>query len=138
MPYNIMKKKREDYMERRENVVKDMVLPVIKTVAAVMIVTAVLLLILSFLLYKLRFSDNILLIGIGIIYFLANMAGGFIIGKVKEQKRFIWGMSVGFTYFVILAFVSFLVTQSLFGNGVPALIGFICCIMGGTFGGMIS
>ena len=125
-------------MEKGKNVIREKVLPVAKTVAAAAVVTAVLLLILAFLLYKLKFSDNILMIGIGVIYFLANFAAGFIIGKVKEQKRFIWGMAVGASYFVILALVSFLVTQNLFQNGVPAPVGLICCVLGAALGGMVS
>ncbi len=125
-------------MERRENIIRDTVLPVIKTVVAVVVVTIVLLFILTFLLYKLQFQDQTLLIGIGIIYFMANFVGGYIIGKVKQQKRFIWGIAVGFTYFIILAIVSILMTSGIFQNGVPAVIACICCVFGGALGGMIS
>lgn len=125
-------------MEKNHPGVAKAALSVLKTVIAVVIVTIVLLLILAFLLYKLKFSDKIVLIGIGIIYFVANFVGGFIIGKVKEQRRFIWGIAVGVTYFFILGIVSFLITQTFFNNGVPGIIALGCCVGGGALGGMIS
>lgn len=125
-------------MEKREKLIRDLAMPIVKTVTVTVIVTILLLLILTLLLYKLKFSDNIVLIGIGIIYFVSNLAGGFIIGKVKEQKRFIWGMAVGITYFVVLCIVSFLVTQNFFQNGMSPAVAFLCCLLGGAVGGMIS
>ena len=125
-------------METREKILRNMAIPIIKTVIAMVIVTIILLLVLTLMLYKFKFSDNIVLIGIGIIYFISNFTGGFIIGKVKEQKRFVWGMAVGITYFAMLCIVSFLVTQSFFQNGMSPVLGLLCCVLGGAIGGMIS
>lgn len=125
-------------MENKDNIVMKMVMPIIKTVVAVVIVTIVLLLILALMLYKLKFQDNVILICIGVIYFVANLIGGLIIGKVKMERKFIWGMVVGLTYFFVLGIVSFIVTQSFFSNGVPGIIALLSCAAGGTIGGMIS
>ncbi len=89
-------------------------------------------------LYKFKFQDNVILICIGVIYFVANLVGGLIIGKVKMERKFVWGMSVGLTYFFILGVVSFIITQSFFSNGIPGIIALLCCSAGGTIGGMIS
>ncbi len=118
--------------------IKGIVLPVLKTVLAVSIVTGVLLVVFAFLLYKLRFGDKVVDGGIIAIYFLANLVGGLIIGKAKEEKKFIWGLVVGLTYFFILAVISFMVTGAFFANGVPVLIALIACSVGGMLGGMLS
>ncbi len=124
-------------MDKKVNI-KDIVLPVLKTVLAVSIVTGVLLVIFAFLLYKFRFGDKVVDGGIITIYFLANLVGGLIIGKAKEQRKFIWGLVVGLTYFFILSVISFMVTGVFFANGVPAIVALLACSIGGTLGGMLS
>lgn len=125
-------------MNKQENTIKSMVVPIVKTVIAVAAVTVIMLLILSLLLYKLKFGDKILLVGIGVIYFVSNLVGGFIIGKVKEQRRFLWGLAVGVTYFLVLTLVSFFVTGEIYQGSMMPVAGFLCCATGGMAGGMLS
>ncbi len=125
-------------MEGKKDSIKEKIIPVLKTIVAAAIVTVLLLMILALLLLKVGFSDKTVLIGIGIIYFIANMAGGFILGRVKEKKRFIWGMAEGFTYFLVLSVVSFLVTGHVYQGEMPVLAGLLCCVGGGFLGGIIS
>lgn len=125
-------------MEGKKYFIKEKILPVVKTVVAAAIVTVLLLMILALLLLKAGFLDKTVLIGIGIIYFIANVAGGFILGRVKEKKRYIWGIAEGFTYFLVLSLVSFLVTGQVYQGEMPVLAGLLCCIGGGFVGGIIS
>ena len=125
-------------MEKKGNVVKENLIPVAKTIVVTAIVTIVLLMVLALLLLKAGLEDKTVLIGIGVIYFAANMAGGFIIGKVKEKRRFIWGIAVGVTYFLILSLVSFLVTGQVYQGDMPVIAGLLCCVGGGFVGGIIS
>lgn len=125
-------------MEKKGNAIKENIIPVAKTIVVTAIVTIAMLMILSLLLLKVGFEDKTVLIGIGVIYFAANMAGGFIIGKVKEKRRFIWGLAVGITYFLVLSLVSFLVTGQVYQGDMPVIAGLLCCVGGGFIGGIIS
>lgn len=73
-------------MDKNGNAIKQNLIPIAKTILVTAIVTIALLMILALLLLKIGFNDKTVLIGIGVIYFAANMAGGFIIGKVKEKR----------------------------------------------------
>lgn len=125
-------------MDKNGNAIKQNLIPIAKTIVVTAIVTIGLLMILALLLLKAGFNDKMVLIGIGVIYFAANMAGGFIIGKVKEKRRFIWGIAVGATYFLVLSLVSFLVTGQVYQGEMPVVVGLLCCVGGGFVGGIIS
>lgn len=125
-------------MDRKGNAVKENLIPIAKTIVVTAIVTIILLMILALILLKAGLEDKTVLIGIGIIYSAANMAGGFIIGRVKEKRRFVWGMAVGITYFLVLSLVSFLVTGQVYQGDMPVFAGLLCCVGGGFIGGIIS
>lgn len=117
---------------------KDNLLRIAKIIVIDVLITIVGVLLLSFLTYKFRFGDNIIKIGIVIFYALSNFIGGFIIGKIKENKKYIWGALTGVVYFCVLLILSVLVTGELFGNGNMAVIAFASSVIAGTIGGMLS
>lgn len=102
------------------------------------IVTAFVLLILSFLMLKLDLSGAVISGGINFVYIISAFTGGFFIGKKTEQKKFLWGLLMGIFYFVILMLIS------LFMNRVsPLPMGsffsvFVISSLSGMLGGMIS
>lgn len=114
------------------------ILQVLKAVIVVAVVTAVLLLLLAFLLFKFNLSDGLIMAGIIITYVVSNFAGGFIIGKVRGEKKFIWGIIVGLVFFVSLSVLSLIVTGELYGSGLRALGALAACVIGGMLGGMCS
>lgn len=117
---------------------KKSVLQVLKAVIVVSAVTAILLLILSLLLYKLNLSDTAVMVGIYIVYILSNFSGGYIIGKVRGEKKYIWGIIVGITFFIVLSILSLVLTGQLYGSGGRAVYALLACIFGGMAGGMCS
>ncbi len=117
---------------------KDYILHIIKVVIVDVIITFIGVLLLSYLLYKFRFGDDILRTGIVIVYVISNFVGGFIIGRIKETKKYIWGAVTGVIYFIALALISALVTGELFGNGNMAMMAFMASVIGGMIGGMVS
>ena len=100
-------------------------------------VTVVLLLLLSFLLYKYDLGEQKVEIGIIATYLLSTMAGGFAVGKMEKTRRFLWGAGLGILYFLLLAAVSAGVYRSVQGGG---KMGIACalCVAGGMIGGMLS
>ncbi len=113
-------------------------LQIVKVVIIDIIITIIAVLLLSFLTYKFRFGDSTLRIGIVVVYAISNFAGGFIVGKIKENKKYIWGALTGIVYFIVLSIVSVIVTGELYGNENMAVFAFVASVIGGTIGGMLS
>ena len=102
------------------------------------ILTAAMLLLLSFLLFKMGLSESVVSMAIIAIYVISTFAGGFIAGKKLQNRKFMWGLIIGCTYFVVLAVVSVLVNQSVFELGESMLTTLVLCGAGGMLGGMLG
>ncbi len=122
----------------RENNISSLILPIVKTALAVIFFTFAMIFLLAVIIFKFHINDSVINNCILVIYFLANFIGGLIIGKVKKEKKFLWGFLTGLTYFIILSIASFIVLQSFYSAPLPAVFAFLCCILGGMAGGMIS
>lgn len=102
------------------------------------LITAFILLLLSFLMLKLNLPGAGISAGIIAAYILSNLIGGFLVGRKAEQRKFIWGFIMGVFYFVILLLISLLMNRAEpmpLGNLFTAL---IICSMSGMVGGMLS
>lgn len=102
------------------------------------IVTAFLLLLLSFLMLKLDLPAVAISGGIILAYIVSSFIGGFFVGKKTEQKKFLWGLMMGVFYFVVLLMISLLwnkVSPMPIGNLLTA---FVICGISGMIGGMLS
>lgn len=102
------------------------------------VLTASLLLLLAFILYKFRISESIVNIAVIVIYISVTFAAGFIAGKYYKVKKFLWGLVLGSVYFLILVLVSLIggVSDAVIGSGVVTT--WILCAGGGMLGGMLS
>ena len=114
------------------------VLQVVKATISVAIVTVILLLIMAFMLFKFNLSDGFIMVGIYITYVVSCFVGGLIIGKVRGEKKYLWGMIVGLVFFVTLSLISLIVTGELYGSGMKAIGALVACVLGGAVGGMIA
>lgn len=114
------------------------VIQILKALLASYIVTGILLFILTFLLYKFNLDEQMVTAGIVAIYVLSTFAAGFIMGKLKKSKKFIWGLLMGGIYFLLLFGISFGVYRSFEGNGTSVLTTFLLCTGGGMLGGMLA
>ena len=110
----------------------------LKSLLASYIVTGLLLLGLTFLVYKFELDEQVVVAGIVAIYVVATFMGGYIIGKLTGAKKYIWGMIVGAVYFALLFFISYGVYREFNTNGISSITTAILCIGGGTLGGMLS
>lgn len=114
------------------------VVQIVKVIVIDIIITMIATLILSLLLYKFKFGDSILRACIVGVYAISNFVGGYIIGKIKETKKYIWGAITGFTYFLLLTLISIIVSGELYGNGNMAIMALLSSVIGGSIGGMLS
>ncbi len=102
------------------------------------IVTAFVLLILSFLMLKLDLSGAVISGGIHFVYIISAFTGGYFMGKKTEEKKFLWGLLLGIAYFIILMLVSLMmnrVSPLPLGNLLSV---FVISSLSGMLGGMIS
>lgn len=111
---------------------------VLKALLAAYIVTGILLLILTFLLYKFELNESLVSAAIVAIYVVSTLIGGIVIGKIARVRRFVWGLSLGIIYFALLFLITLGVYRTLNGDGVNLMTTFILCAGGGMAGGMIS
>lgn len=123
-------------MEKRQKNIK--VIWWIKSLLASYIVTGVLLLILTFFMYKFELNEKIVSAAIVGIYVVSTLVGGIIIGKLTREKRYLWGLILGIMYFVLLLIITLGVYRTLNGDSVSIVTSLILCAGGGMAGGMIS
>ena len=64
----------------------------VKTLIIAYVITAVLLLLTAFGLYRLHLSDWQVMAAVVIIYALSCFAGGYILAKAQKSRRMLWGM----------------------------------------------
>jgi len=117
---------------------KSMVMTILKSLLISYIVTGILLLALTLLLFKLDLNESKVSVGIIFIYILSSFIGGFIVGKSTKSRKFIWGIVIGAAYFIVLTLISLLINktfQSDMGNFITT---FVMCVGGGMIGGMLS
>lgn len=106
----------------------------IKSLLASYIVTGILLLVLTFFMYKFELNEKIVSAAIVGIYVVSTLIGGMIIGKLTKSKRYLWGMVLGIIYFVLLLLITLGVYRTLNGDSVSIVTSLILC----AGGGMIS
>ena len=97
-----------------------------------------LLLLLAMLLYKMELEESAVRIGIIAIYVVAGIAGGFLMGKIMREQKYLWGLAAGAIYFVLLFAVSVAVKGGFDLDMTRVLTTMILCGASGMAGGMIS
>lgn len=111
---------------------------ILKSLMLAYLVTGICLLILAVALYKLHLSENIISIGIIVIYALASLIAGFFAGKCFGNHKFLWGLFSGAGYFLILLAVSYAMKEDpkeIVSNVYTTL---AICAGSGMLGGMLA
>ena len=122
--------KREIYTEK--------VIFITKCMLMAYILTAGLLLLLAFMLYRFGLSEKVVSICIIAIYIVVTFLAGMLAGKKAGKRRFLWGLAMGITYYMILVIVSMIVNkgaQAVAGNMLTV---FFLCAGSVMMGGMLS
>lgn len=112
------------------------------TLAVMYVISGSLLLLLSLGLYQMDLSESVVRIGIIAIYIASGFAGGFLIGKRMQDKKYLWGLASGALYFLILFLVSLVLKQGmgeeLMMEPVKLLTTLVLCAVSAMAGGMFS
>ena len=123
-----------------EQINKGSVRPVffLKILAFSYVLTMVSLMLLALFLYKFRFGEVVVNVGIILIYIFVCFMSGFLTGKRMERKKYMWGFLVGMGYFAILALVSLVLKKETGQLGADFLSTMFLCAGSGMLGGMLS
>ena len=107
--------------------------------ATAVLVTTLLLLLLTVLIYNTDISGTVSGILMVVVYVLGPFAGAFVLGKMMQYKRFLWGMLLGLVYFAVFVLVSLLTAEE---GATPEIRDYIQVLLavlpGGILGGMFS
>ena len=114
------------------------VFQILKALLASYIVTGILLFAVTFFLYKFEWDEQMVTAGIIVIYVVSTFVGGFILGKIRRARKFLWGLVIGVLYFVLLFLISFGVYRNFDGNGTNVITTLLLCAGGGMLGGMLA
>ena len=117
---------------------KKSLLAVGKGIICAYVVTAVILVILSFLLYRFHIPDSAVKGGIIFSYVFSCFVGGMVVSKVPEGRKYLWGLLTGVIYCVILLAVSMVWNRMMFANLSGTMSVCFLCLMGGMLGGMLQ
>jgi len=110
----------------------------IKAVLISYIITAIILLVLSLLLYKANIGDNIIKIGVVVTYIVSSFIGGFLAGKGITERKFLWGLICGGIYVAVILTISLMLGGQKDGNITNYLSMILLCLGSGMLGGMVS
>ncbi len=115
-----------------------MIVTFLKEILIQMIISAVLLACVSFIVLRMTPGMAVTKVLILVIYGISTFIGGYIIGKVMNKRKFVWGAISGIVYFAIIAIIAFIVKGGIDTGTVGIISGFIVSVAAGTIGGMIS
>ena len=117
--------------------VKSKALKLLKSVVVAYILTAIVLLALSFIMYKTKMSLNGANGGILLTYVISCLTGGLLFSGSMMEKRYLAGGLLGVAYFLVTYCVSAVWNQSLMAQMPGMLTAFLICVFSGMLGGMI-
>lgn len=108
------------------------------SVFVMFIISAVLLLVLALLLYKIELTEAVVKIGVVVIYVVSGLFGGILMGRMMREQKYLWGLAAGTIYFLVLFAASVLVKGGFDMDMAKTATAFILCAASGMAGGMIS
>lgn len=111
---------------------------VVKSLIVSYVLTAVMLLILALMVFKMNLKQEGVEIGILVIYIVSSFAGGFLAGKLGKTRKFLWGLAIGAGYIIVLLVVSLCMNHGIEGTIGGCLVRLVLCTGSGMLGGMLS
>lgn len=111
---------------------------VIKCMLGAYVLTAGLLLLLAFMLYRFGLSEKVVSICIILVYIIVTFLAGLLAGKREGKRKYLWGLVMGVLYFGILVAVSLVVNKGVEDVAGNMMTVFFLCAGSGMLGGMVS
>ena len=111
---------------------------ILKSLLVSYVITGILLLLLAVALFKFELNEKAVSAAIVVIYIMATLLGGIVIGKFARVRRYLWGLGLGIGYFALLLLITLGVYRTLNGDAANLVTTLILCAGGGMAGGMLS
>jgi putative membrane protein (TIGR04086 family) len=102
------------------------------------LLTILLLLVLSLVVYRFNLSSAIVNAVIICIYILTCFLGGLRLGKKVGERRFLWGLILGTAYIALLVLISVIVNHGIDVTSTTNITALLLCLCAGMLGGMVS
>lgn len=109
-----------------------------KVLLVMYILTGICLVVIAALLYKFELRESVVSIAVIVVYVLIGFFGGFLLGKILKNKKFMWGAVIGALYFLILIIVSLILHKGIESDWMHFATTLVLCVASGTAGGMVS
>lgn len=103
-----------------------------------MIISMILIVCVSFVVMKMTPGIAVVKVLILLIYGISTFAGGYIVGKIMNRNKYLWGAISGILYYFVIVIISLIVKGEIDTGTVGLISGFIVSVAAGTIGGMIS
>lgn len=110
----------------------------LKCLIAAYLITGILLLVVAGLLYKFSIGENAVDISIIVIYCISSLLAGLFFSKGAASRRFLWGMTAGAAYFIIICTVSVLAEPGFTPFSNSCITTLFICLGSGMLGGMLG
>ncbi len=104
---------------------------------AILILSAIALVVLAFIMYKSGLTKSQVEIGVKVIYFISAFIAGLVIALKEKRRRLFWGMAMGAVYMAIIIIISLIVNKGNVENIVEMLVNVAICVAGGGIGALI-
>lgn len=111
---------------------------VVKGLMIAYAVTGLLLAALAFCVFRFGLSEAVTDIAIVAIYVIVTFVGAFVTGKTVRERKFLWGLLLGFLYIAIISIVAVAIGQVFSVTNTADVTTAVLCIGGGLLGGMLS
>ena len=109
------------------------ILQVVKGIVLAYAVSAVLLLVLAFLMFQWDVSEGVIRGGIIFAYVFSCFISGMIVSRYHTGRKYLWGILMGAAYYVIL-----ICNRAIFMSIPGILPALFLCLSGGMLGGMLQ
>lgn len=113
-------------------------LSILKVLFLTLLFSSVLVFSLALALYKFGIGSEKIRIGVMAIYGLSGFFGGYIVGKLSIEKKYLWGLVQGLSYVVLLIIFSIIINKGVPADAGLMLLQMIVCVVCSVFGGMLA
>ena len=110
----------------------------LKILLAMYLVSGLLLVILTVLVSRLEQEELVANVGVIVVYVVSCALGGFLAGRMRGERKFLWGMLLGAVYFVILPAVSLVISGGELPDWMHLVTTMAICAGSGMAGGMLG
>ena len=118
--------------------VTERLVALLKCLLAAYVITGVLLVLVAGLLYKFSLGENVVDVGIIVVFCLSSLLAGLFFSKGAASRRFIWGMAAGAVYFLVICAVTFAVEGKIDLLSNSCMTTLFICAGSGMLGGMLG